>query len=233
MATKYKHEIKKRIDATAADSSVRGISQVLSCSAIAVALSLFNVWCCGGDQPVDFTAAPLSSSVTCGIVAHYATCLGDTLASELGIVSEEAPILISRPWRRVPPGTNGGVTLLGTLWSLFGGAIIGAFNVAMDLTSGATSRNYVIPMIVFGASCGLLGSLIDSLLGATLQISYWDPEAKTIHHEKPPTSSKFPVQHVAGVDLLNNVQVNLISVAITTFLGGWFLAPLVFQSGYI
>ncbi|TBU36320.1 integral membrane protein DUF92-domain-containing protein, partial [Dichomitus squalens] len=51
---------------------------------------------------------------------HFACCLGDTLASELGILSRSPPILITT-LKRVPPGTNGGLSVLGTLASVGGG----------------------------------------------------------------------------------------------------------------
>ena len=56
------------------------------------------------------------SAIACGIIAHYATCLADTLASELGILSKSDPFFIVQPWKKVPPGTNGGVTLGVFFW---------------------------------------------------------------------------------------------------------------------
>lgn len=43
---------------------------------------------------------------------HFGCCLGDTLASELGILSTHPPILLTT-LRPVPPGTNGGLSLAG------------------------------------------------------------------------------------------------------------------------
>jgi uncharacterized membrane protein len=51
-ATKYKKTIKQQRDATAAESSARGASQVLACSVIAVILSLVRAWYCGEEAPV-------------------------------------------------------------------------------------------------------------------------------------------------------------------------------------
>lgn len=51
-ATKYKKSIKQSKDATAAESSARGASQVLACSIVAVALSLIRAWYCGEEAPV-------------------------------------------------------------------------------------------------------------------------------------------------------------------------------------
>src|ERR1700761_5268088 len=56
--------------------------------------------------------------------SHFACCLGDTLASELGILSSSPPRLVTT-WKPVPPGTNGGVSVGGTLASVVGGIIMG------------------------------------------------------------------------------------------------------------
>lgn len=57
--------------------------------------------------------------------SHFACCLGDTLASELGILSHSRPRLITT-LKPVPPGTNGGMSIGGTVASIAGGGIIGA-----------------------------------------------------------------------------------------------------------
>jgi uncharacterized membrane protein len=69
--------------------------------------------------------------------------------------------------------------------------------------------------------------VIDSLLGATVQQTYWDPDTKLVYQgedKKPSSSAKL----ITGTDILNNEQVNMVSVALTTFVGGWFLGPMFF-----
>jgi uncharacterized membrane protein len=73
---------------------------------------------------IDFANSPRPSALACSLIAHHATSLADTLASELGILSKGCPILVTNG-RKVPPGTNGGVTLMGTGCSALGGFIIG------------------------------------------------------------------------------------------------------------
>jgi uncharacterized membrane protein len=67
--------------------------------------------------------------------------------------------------------------------------------------------------------------MLDSLLGATLQATFVDPDTKMIHHELV----RHNLKHVCGISLLTNAQVNLVSVAVTTYLGGWVLAPIIFE----
>jgi len=73
-------------------------------------------------------------------------------------------------------GTNGGVSVAGTLSSAVGGSIVG---LAYYITVLLCGREAVMevntppqwPLLIVTTLAGLLGSLIDSLLGATLQYS--------------------------------------------------------------
>src|SRR6267154_108614 len=84
----------------------------------------------GVDVCDTWVSSPFLCDVPCTLTckycstSHFACCLGDTLASELGILSSRSPILITT-LRTVPHGTNGGVSLGGTLASLFGGLSMG------------------------------------------------------------------------------------------------------------
>jgi uncharacterized protein (TIGR00297 family) len=227
-ATKYKKALKEKIDGTLSNSAgsiARGPGQVLACSLLAVILSLAHGIMFGAERPINFVNASMESRLTCAVIAHHATCLADTLASELGILSKRDPVLITKPWRNVPPGTNGGVTLMGCFWSALGGFIIGLSTIQLDFLSGLSPLNSS-SVIAYSTTCGLVGSLVDSILGATMQQSFFDPDTKKVYqsNDEKPSSTKI----VAGMNLLTNEQVNLVSVGITTFLGGYFLAPLFF-----
>ncbi|KAG2425697.1 hypothetical protein HXX76_013539 [Chlamydomonas incerta] len=141
-------------------------------------------------------------------LGHYACCCADTWASELGILSRSRPRLITTG-RPVPPGTNGGVSALGLACSAAGGAFMGAAFAAAGLLSCAagaplrggslcprgggsgagpwlTGPAGVATLAGVGLACGLFGSLLDSLLGATLQYTGWDARAARVvgwrHH---------------------------------------------------
>lgn len=227
-ATKYKKDIKIKIDGTIATSGsqARGPMQVLACSLIAVILGLIHGVYCGEEGAIDFENSYVSSCLTCGILAHHATCLADTLASELGILSKSMPVLVTQPWRRVPSGTNGGVTLLGFFWSTVGGLIIGISTILLDSLAGISPLQ-ALQLLGFTSASGLLGSLVDSFLGATIQQTYYDPDSKLVYQEddKRPSSAKL----LTGINALTNEQVNLVSVAVTTVVGGWLLGPMFFS----
>jgi len=122
-----------------------------------------------------------------GIVANYAAVAADTFSSELGILSKSQPRLItSITFRKVPPGTNGGVTAYGLAAGLLGSLIIVTTSMAMipfcppkSPTTGLrdihgwtlTDRNrFAFAMTLWGG----LGSVLDSLLGGWLQQSVVD-----------------------------------------------------------
>ena len=124
-----------------------------------------------------------------GIIANYAAVAADTFSSELGILSKSQPRLItSLTLRRVPPGTNGGVTLLGIAAGFFGSLLIVTTSILFlplcndstnkalgggDTDSAWTNERRRILMsglIVWGT----LGSLLDSVLGAVFQRSVKD-----------------------------------------------------------
>jgi uncharacterized protein (TIGR00297 family) len=91
----------------------------------------------------------------------------DTWATEIGSHSRTPPRLITTGLR-VPAGTDGGMTLLGTA-----GGIAGAGFVAV-LASVLGQRSS--PVI---AVAGIAGMLLDSLLGATVQgkVAWMDNDA--------------------------------------------------------
>lgn len=73
------------------------------------------------------------------------------------------------------PGTNGGVSAIGLLVSLLGGIAVGLANYAMlmytidaDILAQSPPQ---WPIIFIGGFAGLVGSIVDSVLGATLQYS--------------------------------------------------------------
>lgn len=222
-ATKFKKEIKEKLDSDASEGSVRGPHQVLACSIIAVCCGVIHAALYGEEKTIDFTVYPSESALTCCIIAHYACCCADTLASELGILAVQTPFLVTQPWRNVPRGTNGGITYLGLFWSALGGAIISLGAILLDWISG-TNISSVGATIGFGSICGLIGSLMDSILGATVQASFYDEEKKQIHSG----GGDNKVTQITGYNWLTNAQVNLVSVLMTTLLGGYVIGPILF-----
>jgi uncharacterized protein (TIGR00297 family) len=95
-------------------------------------------------------------------VACFAAALSDTLSSEFGQLAGKPPRLITTG-KVVAVGTDGGITLAGTLMGLLGAALLSV----MGRLIGLTPVRATLPILV----AGLSGNLLDSYLGATLQRS--------------------------------------------------------------
>jgi uncharacterized membrane protein len=121
-----------------------------------------------------------------GIIANYACVAADTFSSELGILATGQPRLItSLTLRKVPRGTNGGVTLTGLAAGLLGSVIIvTAAMLFLPFCSDDTAarpgggapwsieqrRTLILGLTVWG----FLGSVVDSVLGGLFQRSVKD-----------------------------------------------------------
>ncbi len=237
--TKLKEDIKAKYEDDYAVGGQRNWIQVFANSILAVGLCLYHILAIGEDSNLFFASSTpdflshLSSQISCMIVAHYACANGDTWASEVGILSQTKPRLVTTLFlKEVPPGTNGGMSLLGTAASGLGGGFIGLiyllFSAITMLSDPYASSNIKqqLLMIPFGVVCGLVGSLIDSVLGGTVQASYYCQRKRKIvkHFVKDPS-----VSNLGGFDLLSNEAVNFLSIALTMGFS-WFVAPIFFTA---
>ena len=136
----------------------------------------------------------------------------DTWATELGVLSRAQPRLITTG-RTVEAGTSGGITWLGTGAALAGAALIGAggglFGLATaDSLAGATA---LFVAVTLG---GLLGSLFDSLLGATVQAIYYCPRCGKETERHPLHTCGEATTRLRGWAWLDNDWVNFLSSTI-------------------
>jgi len=178
-----------------------------------------DTWC------VIATEAPRQSRflVLLGIT-FFSACMGDTFASELGLLSPTPPILITT-FKQVRRGTNGGVSLLGTMQSLSGGMFIGIISVVTlwfeNVACHSLSMGAWYWMIGLCGAAGVIGSAVDSLLGATLQQSvYSETRQKIVTH--PQEGEKVTV--ISGYDILSNSQVNIIASITVSLTMAWLFS---------
>lgn len=131
-------------------------------------------------------------------IGALAASASDTWATEIGTLAGGEPVSIISA-RRVPPGTSGGVTLIGTMAGIGGALFIGA---------GATLANWPVPFAA-AALGGVAGGLADSLLGATLQARRWcDLCARST--ERLVHNCGTPTRHAGGVAGFDNDAVNAV-----------------------
>ena len=89
-----------------------------------------------------------------------ATALSDTLSSEIGMMSENRPRMITT-FKEVEVGTDGGITLQGSLIALVGAFVTASIYYLLI-------QNSVKALIVITIA-GFLGCMMDSLLGALFE----------------------------------------------------------------
>ncbi|CBQ71399.1 conserved hypothetical protein [Sporisorium reilianum SRZ2] len=166
-----------------------------------------------------------SLGLTLVVAGHYAACMGDTLASELGILSHSPPRLVTNPLRTVPRGTNGAVSALGLLVSAAGGSLVALTqSAALVLHYGsptAVAWSVHAKLMALLTAAGLVGSLLDSVLGATLQQTLYNPKSGKVLVGPLTDAKKADWTRVTGWDVLSNNSVNFVASATTALLTAW------------
>lgn len=123
-------------------------------------------------------------------------------------------------WRRVARGTNGAVSALGLLATLLGGAAVG---IAFALASYPHYQlEQLLAVLVLSVTSGVVGSVIDSILGGTLQYSGFCITCKKIINDPAPHPSSHRISQVAGTKLLSNDTVNFISALVGSIFAASF-----------
>lgn len=258
-ATKFKAEEKAKFDLET-EKSRRSAAQVLCTAGVGSLASLYlllktNGLSAGIDLDVSNAAAGSRTFAVLAYLGSFACACGDTLASELGMLSTANPILITT-LEPVPRGTNGGISTIGLACSAAGGAVIGLSASFLALAGrllgferGAKNALLAIPICT---AAGLFGSLVDSVLGATMQRTWlqlstlkttsalpkgahvlfrkYSPELLEPRESAPRETDERSFITICGKPFLSNEAVNLVSEAVTAivtgYVGLWLLGRL-------
>ena len=145
---------------------------------------------------------PESSLGWVGFAAALAAVNADTWATELGVLNPHPPRLITKLNQVVEKGTSGGISLIGTLASLAGAALIGILAASLYPTPAPVQLFFIVTF------AGLAGSLFDSLIGATVQAMYYCPTDKKETEKHPLHTCGTETVHIRGWKWLNNDWVN-------------------------
>lgn len=192
--TKYKYSYKERIGVAEPRGGARGWRSVFSnlfFPSLALLLHYFT------EKHIYFIA--FLSSISCS--------LADTLASELGSLDKRGPWLI-RNFRKVPHGTSGAISIIGTASGFLGSFLIPFEALMLNMIS--------FNSFLLASSLGFISSILDSLLGATVQAKYFcESEGRVI---EDPSVCEGRCLRLSGLPWVDNHTVNLISTGLGSFL---------------
>jgi uncharacterized protein (TIGR00297 family) len=186
-----------RTEGSAAKGSQRDAMQVVANGGIAVLCALLAL-------------AGSPSWWLLALAGSLAAANADTWSTEIGRRSVGMPRLITSG-RRVPTGTSGAVSVLGTLGALGGGSLIGMLAaVGARLSWIAIDRTPVVTALAV-ALAGVAGSLVDSLIGATIQHQFWCQTCEK-QTERSCHRCGTSTQHLRGWTWVTNDAVNIACV---------------------
>ena len=161
-----------------------------------------------GSILIAVTGEPAFAAAAAG---GFAAANADTWASELGVLSPAPPhSIVTR--RELAPGASGGVTRTGTLASVGGSALIAVWFAlwvwAQQAAGSAAGLSRAALLLLIITAAGAAGSLIDSLLGATIQALYRTEEGSLTER---PTGDGGKNALVRGFRVVTNDVVNFVS----------------------
>jgi len=141
-----------------------------------------------------------------------ATVTADTWATELGLLSKETPRLITT-WQVAHRGASGAVSALGLTAAATGALVIGTAALCGKFVESFYSIVFISAWAWLATAAlvgGWLGSIVDSLLGATLQAQYYcAPDDQ--YTEKVIHSCGRATIHTRGLIWMTNDTVNFLS----------------------
>ena len=217
--SKYKRSAKKELMDRVEKGSKRDVIQVIA--------NGLPAWACVGmylilivdlPSPVDIRAGTV---LAFSIFAAIAAPTADTWSIEIGTLSKAPPRWIFDLHKSVEKGTSGGVSKKGTLAALAGALLIAGLGMIMALASNLLGRlgldladpRWLVSFLIVAIS-GFLGSIVDSMFGASIQgffecITCKKGTEKKIHCGNPTILLR-------GKAWFDNDVVNIMSVSIAT-----------------
>jgi uncharacterized protein (TIGR00297 family) len=159
IATRFGRKKKEQLH-TAEPRHGRAASQIAANLGVAMLVSNDFTQSALANSGLAFRLAAAPGIFFVAALAALAEAAADTVSSEIGQVLGRRPRMITT-LRSTQPGTNGAISLAGTLAGIAAAALIAA--------SGAWAIGGGMPMFSIATSGAVFGLLFDSLLGATLE----------------------------------------------------------------
>ena len=175
-----------RSDSQLHKGSNRDILQVLANGGIATIIAIVNFY-----EP--------NENLYIIYLAVVAAATADTWASEIGSFNSTKPIHIIK-FIRVPKGTSGAISFLGTIGSILGATIIAIVGLIWNVT---------MPLIFLIIITGSIGSLVDSFIGGSIQAKFQCSKCNDITEKRSHCNSSS--LHISGIYFIDNDMVNFLN----------------------
>jgi uncharacterized protein (TIGR00297 family) len=173
--------------------SKRDIIQVLANGGIATIIAIINFY------------AP-NENFYILYLAVIAAATADTWASEIGSFNSTDPFHVIK-FARVPKGTSGAISFLGTIGSILGAIIIGLIGLIWNVS---------LPLICLIVITGSIGSLVDSFIGGFMQANFQCIKCNNITEKR--THCDTPSSHISGIYYIDNDMVNFLNTVSAVFI---------------
>lgn len=154
ISTKVGFYEKKKKGILEGENGERKIQNVLANGVIPIGIVMVY-WLSLSLKPVSNEILPI---LTAAYVGSLSTATSDTLASEIGSLDNNTRLITNL--KKVKPGSDGGISLLGELASILGALIIATVSYFLFSQNG---------ILLIALISGIIGCHTDSLLGATLE----------------------------------------------------------------
>ncbi len=211
LLTHYRAEQKRSVAVEFAKGGQRDFFQVMANGGVATLLAVLSAVFPNANRGLIFAA----------FLGAMATVTADTWATELGLLSKDKPRLITT-WQVVRAGESGAVTTLGLIAAATGALLIGTVAVCGRFFEGLFGEVFARTLVWMPTTAliaGWLGSVSDSLLGATMQAMYYCAPDDQLT-EKPMHACGRPAIHTRGFAWMNNDAVNFLSSVVGAVVGG-------------
>jgi uncharacterized protein (TIGR00297 family) len=152
LSTKYNYGEKSGLNVAEKNHGRRSVINVVANGLVPAFIA--GVWYFNGNDCMNLV-------LVASYIASIASITGDTLSSELGVLSRGKPYLITS-FERVPTGTDGGISPIGEFVGVTGALLIGISAWAIGL---ADVKIAVLVALIGGT----VGFHVDSVLGAVFE----------------------------------------------------------------
>jgi len=185
--TRLKLSYKRKKGVAEGKKGERGLNNVIANGFIPCFIAFFAIH-------LDKTLPGLAGLL---FLVSLSTAASDTFASEVGVISDK--VIMITTFKKVPPGTDGGISPLGEFAALGGAAVVSILGWLLISDMFFQDATHLMPasilLVTFAVALGWIGCQIDSVLGALFQVQ---------------------------TKLLSNDLVNFITIAITVMIS-WII----------